>query len=100
MDTIKKFQSKEFRIERESLQALAGADVSRDTPAESVMESLKGKEVKAVVFDDRFEMLRVKGVISEDKDKVTGAIRLWVENWQGTRLPKRWAIKVIDIQRG
>lgn len=88
------YEDKEFLLDRETLQLLAGPAVSRDEEALVILAKLKGKEISATLRDENFAMVNVKGTLI---DKASGASKVWIEDWKGFRLPKPWGLKVKEL---
>ncbi len=86
---------KEYNIEREALQDLA-KDMERRSEPATILEKVKGKPIKVMIRDEKYEIIEVEAIISEKAEDLPGSVNLWVEDWKGFRLPKPWAIKIVQ----
>ena len=91
------YEDKEFQIERESLQGVVGQAVDPNSEADAVLEALKGKEARFLLGDEKFEMMEVKGIVSEWAERLPGSAKLWPYDWKGRRHSKPWAIKILEV---
>lgn len=91
------YESKEYRIDREVLQDLAGFTVDRKADVREILEMVKGKEVNVLVTDDKWEKVKARAIIAESTEELPGSAKLWAEDWQGWLSDKPWAIKILEV---
>ena len=88
-----------FRLDREELQNILGREVDPYSEPNSLLNILKGKEASLWLVTERYEHVKVKGIILGSISEMPGAVELWVENWKGSTLPEPWAIKVLEVYK-
>lgn len=89
------YDEKDYQIDREELQSLVGATLDRSAEVSAILSVIRGKEVKAQINDSQFQKLRVRAIISDSA--LPGSFNLWLQDWQGNRLPQPWAIKILEV---
>lgn len=87
--------SREYRLDREALQALVGPGVDPRTDEDILLEMVKGKEVFVPLKDEQFSNFETRAMILESADQAPGAAILLIEDWQGHVRPRAWAIKLL-----
>lgn len=76
-----------------------------DTYVDNPDSLIEGKEIELTVRDlnpgrYKYEMKKVKAVVSRSSDKLPGAAELWLRAPLGEPYPQPWVIKVLKGQEG
>jgi hypothetical protein len=63
----------------------------------AVLERLDGKEIEVTLRDEKFEMMKVRCKIYNSAEESPKAAKLWLREWTGNRLPKPFAVEILEI---